>query len=730
MKTLCMGCMEEYDDQFDVCPHCGYIKGTPAKEAYHIAPGSILEQRYIVGRVLGFGGFGITYIGYDKLLEHKVAIKEYMPSEFSTRMPDQQYVTIYSGEREEQFKTGLQKVLDEAKRLAKFQSEPGIVHIFDCFEANNTAYIIMEYLDGESLKEKLDRDGKMTVDEAMPVILSVLSALKKVHAVGIIHRDIAPDNIYLLKNGEVKLLDFGAARYATTKHSKSLSVIIKPGYAPEEQYRSRGDQGPWTDVYALSATLYKMITGIRPEDAMERGIKDELKKPSKLGVKIEKSTETAIMNALNIKIEERTQSAEEFETELLAAEVTEKSVRHEKNDVGKVPGWVKVVSGISAAVVLLFMVLLATGVISFDISGTSALSIPDGQTRVPNVVGTERNEAENRIKEANLSLVYASIEASDEIGPGKILRQDVKSGTIVDEGTVVALTMSSGKGMARVPDLIGLTKADADKALAELELQAEYSEENAWTTPGTIAKQDIIAGAEIEKQELLKLTLSSGQKGGDGTLEVSVPDLAGMNSEKIESEMQKVHLYYGKSGEEYNSEIPKGAVIRQSPKAGGRVFQNSSIQVVLSLGKELIDIPNLEMQKEADAAKMLEALGLQANIQYEADAQYEAGVVIRQDEKDNAVEKGSVITFYVSTGAPVTEPPKETKAKQPANTKRQNTPTQSAQPTTQPPATETAPPQTEAPRTEPETAATKATTPTKTPDPVDTRLNDLGNLGL
>ena len=312
MKRRCMGCMKEYDAQYEVCPYCGYIHGTPPKEAYHITPGSILQGRYIIGRVLGFGGFGITYIAYDQVLQTRAAIKEYMPGEFSTRMPNQQMVTVYSGEREEQFREGMRKIIDEARRLAKFQDEPNIVHIYDCFEANNTAYIVMEYLEGESVKELLAREGKISTDQALDIVLKVAAALKKVHKEGIIHRDIAPDNIYILKNGDVKVLDFGAARYATTKHSKSLSVIIKPGYAPEEQYRSRGDQGPWTDVYALAATFYKMVTGVTPEDAMERSVKDFLKKPTKLGASLPKSVETAIMNALNVRVEDRTQSMEEL----------------------------------------------------------------------------------------------------------------------------------------------------------------------------------------------------------------------------------------------------------------------------------------------------------------------------------------------------------------------------------------------------------------------------------
>ena len=151
MQTRCLGCMEQFESKYKVCPHCGYILGTQAEEAIHMEPGSLLHNRYIVGKVLGYGGFGITYIGWDGTLEQKVAIKEYLPGEFSTRMPGQTQVTVFNGEKSEQFRDGLKKFIEEAKRLAKFQNEPGFVKIFDSFEENETAYIIMEYLDGITL---------------------------------------------------------------------------------------------------------------------------------------------------------------------------------------------------------------------------------------------------------------------------------------------------------------------------------------------------------------------------------------------------------------------------------------------------------------------------------------------------------------------------------------------------------------------------------------------------
>ena len=256
MDIFCMGCMEKFSDEYQVCPYCGYIVGTKAAEALHIEPGSVLHDRYIVGRVLGFGGFGITYIGWDALLEQKVAIKEYLPSEFSTRMPGVTQVTVFNGDKKEQFRDGMKRFVDEAKRLARFHQCDGIVKVFDSFEDNNTAYIVMEYLQGETLAERLKREGTIPPEQAVEMLIPVIRSLKVVHAEGIIHRDIAPDNIFITLDGQVKLIDFGAARYATTSHSRSLTVIVKPGYSPEEQYRSRGDQGSHTDTYAIGAVLY------------------------------------------------------------------------------------------------------------------------------------------------------------------------------------------------------------------------------------------------------------------------------------------------------------------------------------------------------------------------------------------------------------------------------------------------------------------------------------------
>ena len=311
--NYCIFCMTEIEQNAEVCPNCGKRQNTEIP-LHHLVPGSILHGKFLIGAALGEGGFGITYIGRDLQLDMKVAIKEYFPSGYANRSNTAaQTVSIATfGERKDFFEIGRDRFLSEARTLARFSSEEGIVTVRDFFEENNTAYIVMEFLEGETLKSYLKEHGTLTPEQTVEMLTPVMKSLCKVHGQKLIHRDIAPDNIMLTNDGKVKLLDFGAARTVSSEANRSLSVMLKHGYAPEEQYRPRGEQGPWTDVYALAATMYKCITGVTPDDATERYHSDELKTPSALGFKISPTIESAIMKGLAVLKDDRYQNIEEF----------------------------------------------------------------------------------------------------------------------------------------------------------------------------------------------------------------------------------------------------------------------------------------------------------------------------------------------------------------------------------------------------------------------------------
>lgn len=314
--NLCMGCMsvlEKPDMAF--CPHCGWNQNQPSAP-HQLKPCTILNGKYMVGRVLGEGGFGITYLGWDINLAVKVAVKEYYPTGFVTReitSTGTATVMPYTGDKEEFYNNGLEKFLSEARSLAKFYTLPGIVAVKDFFRENGTAYIVMEYVEGVTMKQYLSqRGGRLPVAEVLGFMRPLLQSLEQVHNAGLIHRDISPDNIMIASDGNVKLLDFGAARDFLSNENKSLSVLLKPGYAPEEQYRTRGHQGPWTDVYALCATIYKMITGETPPESLDRMHADSLKCPSQMGIPITPAQENALLTGLAVLQQSRYQSIREL----------------------------------------------------------------------------------------------------------------------------------------------------------------------------------------------------------------------------------------------------------------------------------------------------------------------------------------------------------------------------------------------------------------------------------
>lgn len=302
----CPQCMKPLAD--GRCPD-GCLPPAEGSAPHILSPGTLLNGRYLVGRTLGQGGFGITYIGRDQVLDIRVAIKEYYPSGFVTRNVTASQAVVATGQdKRDLLSRESEKFLAEARILAKFIGEPGIVEIRDYFRANNTAYIVMEYLDGETLRDCVLRRGRLAPEEAFALLEPVMRSLDKVHQAGLIHRDVSPDNIMLLSGGGVKLLDFGTARSASPYGEQSLSVMLKPGYAPEEQYRSKGSQGPWTDVYGLCATMYKCVTGITPEDSLQRLYEDTVVPPSRLGIAIPPAQENALMMGMACRMQNRFQS--------------------------------------------------------------------------------------------------------------------------------------------------------------------------------------------------------------------------------------------------------------------------------------------------------------------------------------------------------------------------------------------------------------------------------------
>ena len=311
---FCPHCMSEVEGRF--CSRCGGDVSWTAAPG-QLPVGTLLRgsdgRTYRIGAARGQGGFGITYVAQDLADGRRVAVKEYYPSQCAMRNKVNQVLPMTG--QDGAYGDGLSSFLDEAKMLSTVGALPSVVTVIDYFRANGTAYLIMEFVDGVPLHRVVNQQGKMAAATLLPKLNELLQDLETLHRAGVIHRDISPDNLILMPDGKLKLLDFGSAR--SVQNGKTMTVLLKAGFSPVEQYQSRG-QGPWTDVYALAATIYYCLTGVIPPSAVDRLAEDELKRPSALGVALSPEQEEAILWGLVVQPKSRPAGMEVFRRRLFA----------------------------------------------------------------------------------------------------------------------------------------------------------------------------------------------------------------------------------------------------------------------------------------------------------------------------------------------------------------------------------------------------------------------------
>lgn len=300
---ICYECMREYTGQR--CPHCGFNQAAYEPVPTALMPMTVLHNRYVVGTVLGKGGFGITYTGYDNLHSRKVAVKEFYPSSVAYRDGSQTTEISVPSNMKQIYENGVKKFYNEAVTLSRLQNIPAIVNIYDFFYENNTAYIVMEFITGTAVDQIVLHQGGLDVDITLTIYYPIIQALKKVHAAGILHRDISPSNVMLDEQFRARLIDFGSSRVYSHEMSSDLTVILKKGFAPIEQYSRKGKHGPTEDVYAICASMYYTMTGKVPPAAPDRRVFDTLQPIHNYTVDIPANIENIIMKGLSVQAEDR-----------------------------------------------------------------------------------------------------------------------------------------------------------------------------------------------------------------------------------------------------------------------------------------------------------------------------------------------------------------------------------------------------------------------------------------
>lgn len=530
---LCFGCMHALEEDGH-CSYCGFKLEDYEVPPHCMRPGERMN-RYVIGRVIGEGSFGITYIGRDLLLERVVAIKEYFPRHYvcrDARKHNDNSVCIYNKELDAPYQKELEKFYDEAKKLSRFNDVSGIVSVMDFFYANETAYLVMGYVEGITLKEQIKKYGAMNGESVLRLMKPMIEALMSVHQEGVIHRDISPDNIIVNKQGKLVLIDFGAARQESPTLTHSMTVMFKRGYTPEEQYRGRGMQGSWTDVYSLCATMYFMLTGISPNEAIDRMLEDTLVSLCDMPeVELADCQKEGIMQGLAVKAEERIQDMSLLLERLYAKRELPPVLRRRIWDI--LPLW-----KIGAGILFLCGIFFVWNQLSLKSTGSigTVKSIPAGNQamrteatsaaapspkkivyRMMDLTGMTKKEAEKRLGrlgDANLKVRW-KWEYSSSVSKGNIIKQSIAEGAEYEGGLekTQILTISRGVRKYRVPDVTGMDSGDAVRRLKKKKFRVRIAYTESGQPKGIVLKQGREAGKRVKKGTEIRLIVSDGSGG-------------------------------------------------------------------------------------------------------------------------------------------------------------------------------------------------------------------------
>lgn len=497
----------------------------------HTLPsGTILNQKYRISSVLGEGGFGITYAAYNMESGDKVAIKEYFPAGLVTReyhdgIP---FVSHFQGQLEISFKKGLKRFQNEAAALKTFHNLSNLISIEAVFEENGTAYFVMEYIEGITLKHFIEQNGPLSFDELFPLMVPILEALDKIHKKGIIHRDISPDNLMLSDDNQLHLIDFGAFSLENPNETKTMTVILKAGYAPPEQYLSDGKVGAWTDVYGVCATIYMALTGAAPQEAIRRIQKDTLKPPYP-NTAIRQWQSNALMKGLALDIPQRFRSVEKlYEALTLPPSLKEAAtVSIDTPSIGKTPKkdrksflkshymLRKLPIFLTAIAVILFtytLVKLPTGSLQNQKSDTRSVSITtdtfadatseavktstssDEILTMINMVNSPLKHAKAALKELDSSITIKTQKEYDNThDKGYVIAQSIEKQTQFTRGqiTQIVLTVSKGKEPAtQAPSTTAASNTSTSKHPATTQAPKNNTKDNDYKVNGVPDKKD------------------------------------------------------------------------------------------------------------------------------------------------------------------------------------------------------------------------------------------------
>lgn len=435
------------------------------QKSYWLKQETILNKRYRIDKVLEEGGFGIVYLGYDLILNMEISIKEYFPREMADRVRGTVEILPYKGEAERFFQEGLEKFLSEARILAKCTQIENVVIVRDFFYANHTAYIIMEYVQGVNIRDYVRQNGRMEPKEVLDYMEPILRSLIQIHQTGLIHRDISPENIIITKEKKIYLIDFGSTRPYSGKDYQTMTIFFKRGYAAEEQYREKGEQGPWTDVYSLCATMYFMLTNTIPVESVQRNIRDTLEPLThNRTLKMPARQKKIIMKGLAVKYQKRYQNVAQLYQVLYRQDDLGGRLRFYWRQVifcSVVLGILfgggilrtshreRQLKGMSGVAKVTENTPLVTEVRQTANPSAEYLDAAESQYIIPDVVGQSLTVAKKKIQKNGDKELVITVQKkySTKVEKGKVIKQSIHGGVDYVAGDIreIVLTVSRGK---------------------------------------------------------------------------------------------------------------------------------------------------------------------------------------------------------------------------------------------------------------------------------------------
>ena len=574
-NRLCLGCMNEKDND-GPCEKCGYRNDAPYLPSY-LAPGTILNDRYVVGKLLCYNGEGATYIGFDKVTNTKVTIKEYMPDTLCSRKKDDPQITVDSNQLP-LYKTYMSEFVELNKALMKARSMTHIQTVLDIFPQNNTAYVIFEYINGITLKNYLANcSGELSWDRVKELFPPILTTLSLVHSAGIIHRGISPQTILVTEKNELKLIDFQISAGRTT--GTEIACEMCPGFTAPEQYSSTEWHGTWTDVYGISATLYRVLTGCAPTESISRLGNDNCPEPMVINRKIPSHVSKVIMNGLKLNTSNRIQTITELVVKLFeqprfntaeqeavhppvqrvkriesepaqtkpAASGNNKKKKKARNNK------VAVIATIIACAVIIIGFSVTIFILASHGNGNSSSTDPNPYSAPESVSTEESSDTESVVSETsqvtsvesgideaiylcpdfidrlftsiqnNTAYSYIKITAeykfNDEVANGIVISQSIKANTEIKEGAEIKLVVSKGPSTVALPDYTGMKVDEYTAILSQKNIKFEKKEtaETNGAKPGYVVKCSKKIGDKIDVEHSETVTVYYAKTGASST---------------------------------------------------------------------------------------------------------------------------------------------------------------------------------------------------------------------